>query len=101
LTTADWNETTIAWNNAPLALQNLGRSWVNPAAPPFPGWPGVPYSWDVSGAVAEAYSHGEPLRLAMYSADWAMNSGKYFSSSDTEDWNAAARPTLQVTWGDP
>jgi hypothetical protein len=72
---------------------------VNPVTS-FPGWPGVPYSWDVSYAAAWALARGTPLRLVLYSADGPRHSGKYFSSSDTGDWNAVARPTLVVTWGD-
>ena len=67
----------------------------------FPGWPGVPYEWDISGAVAEAYTSGEPLRLALYSADSEQHSGKYFVSSDTDEWNTEGRPTLEVYFGDP
>jgi hypothetical protein len=37
----------------------------------------------------------------LYSADDDYNSGKYFVSSDTGDWNATGRPTLQVVWGNP
>ncbi len=96
----EWSESSITWNNAPLAVQNVARVNVDPLAN-FPGWPGVPITWDVSGAVAEAYAAGQPLRLALYSADSEQHSGKYFSSSDTGDWNANGRPTLEVVWGDP
>jgi hypothetical protein len=96
----DWDENTITWNNAPLALENVGGTWVDPVEA-FPGWLGIPYEWDVSGAVAEAYQTGEPLRLALYSADGAIHSGKYFISSDTGEWNADGRPTLSVVWGEP
>jgi hypothetical protein len=96
----DWSDADLTWNNAPRAWENVSRTWVNPV-PGFPGWPGVPWTWDVSYAVNWAYSHGLPLRLAFYSADSAIHSGKYFVSSDTDDWNAAARPTLEVTWGNP
>ncbi|MDT8304975.1 MAG: hypothetical protein RRC07_03480, partial [Anaerolineae bacterium] len=53
----------------------------------------------VSRAVAQAHASGQPLRLVLYSADGAYHSGKYFSSSDVPAWNAAARPTLTVSWG--
>jgi hypothetical protein len=96
----DWAESTLNWNNAPLALENVSRAWVDPL-PSFPGWPGVPRTWDVSGAVAAAYLAGTPLRLALYSADGAYHSGRYFVTSDTGDWNAVGRPTLQVSWGNP
>jgi hypothetical protein len=96
----DWNEGTITWNNAPLAAQNVARTWAY-VIKDFPGWPGVPVSWDVSGAVADAYEKGTDLRLALYEADWALHSGKYFLSSEEDDWNAVARPTLEVEWGSP
>ena len=96
----DWEETTINWNNAPMAVENVSMAWVEPLAS-FPGWPGVPWTWDVSGEVAEAYASRESLRLSYYEADAAYHSGKYFVSSDTGDWNAEGRPTLRVRWGDP
>jgi hypothetical protein len=93
----DWNESLLTWNNAPLAVENLTGTWVDPLQPPTE-WPGVPREWDVSRAVAEAYAAGQPLRLALYSADMAQHSGRYFYSSDAgED----ARPFLEVTWGEP
>ncbi|MFN2296737.1 MAG: DNRLRE domain-containing protein [Candidatus Promineifilaceae bacterium] len=95
-----WNEGTITWNNAPLAAQNVARTWASPIKD-FPGWPGVPVSWDVSGAMADAYEQVSELRLVLYEADWAYHSGKYFLSSEEDDWNAVARPTLEVEWGSP
>lgn len=92
----DWSENTITWNNAPLAAENLGGQWVNPMA--NPGYPGIPISWDVSRAAAEAYANGQPLRLAFYSADSDYHSGRYFYTSDNVD--APVRPILTVTWGD-
>jgi len=96
----DWEEEAITGNNAPLARENIGGAWVDPLAD-WPGWPGVPRVWDVSYAVAQAYARGEPLRLILYSADGAYHSGKYFVSSDTEDWNTEGRPLLEVWWGKP
>jgi hypothetical protein len=96
----DWDEQTLTWNNAPQAMENISGTWVEPLAE-FPGWPGVARRWDVSRAVAQALATGEPLRLVLYSADGAYHSGRYFSSSDTGDWNAVARPTLNVVWGIP
>jgi hypothetical protein len=95
----DWDEATITWNNAPLAMENMAGTWAGTVG--SPGWPGVPRSWDVSKAVGEALANDQPLRLALYSADGAYHSGRYFSSSDTGDWNAAARPTLKIIWGIP
>jgi hypothetical protein len=95
-----WNGATLTWNNAPLASENVSRIWVNPVAN-WPGWPGVPWSWDVSGATARAYMAGKPLRLVLYEADSAYNSGKYFLASDEPDWDSAGRPRLDVLWGDP
>lgn len=96
----DWDENTLTWNNAPLAMENISRAWVEPIDE-FPGWPGVPRTWDVSRAVFQAHASGNSLRLALYSADGPYHSGKYFVSSDTGDWNEAGRPTLKVEWGNP
>ncbi|RMG94973.1 MAG: DNRLRE domain-containing protein [Chloroflexi bacterium] len=92
----DWNESTLTWNNAPLAVENVSRTWVDPL-PAGPPYPNVPITWDVSQAVADAYAAGEPLRLALYSADSARHSGKYFRSSDA---NESVRPFLTVRLGD-
>lgn len=101
LTVAEaWDEATLTWNNAPTAVENVDTIRVEPL-PEFPGWPGVAYDWDVSKGVAAAYAAGRPARLALYSADGAYHSGKYFTSSDTDDWNAEARPTLTIVWGPP
>jgi hypothetical protein len=93
-----WDEATLTWNNAPLALENLGGAWVRPRDYDLPD---QVYYWDVSRAVAQAYAAGEPLRLALYSADGEQHSGKYFWSSDAGDWNAEERPTLRVRLGIP
>lgn len=100
LVDADWNEATLSWNSAPLAVENIGQGWVAPLASTA-GWPGVPRTIDVTRGVALAYGAGGPLRLAIYSADSDYHSGKYFVSSDTGDWNAVGRPTLLVTLGTP
>lgn len=94
----EWDESTLTWNNAPLAIENVSATWVEPVDE-YAEPPGIPYKWDVSGPAAEAYARGEPVRLALYEADTAYHSGKYFHSSDVGDWNAEARPTLSVTWG--
>ena len=96
----DWSEASITWNNAPYALENVSEATVDPLATQ-PPWPGVARSWDLSRAVADAYASGQPLRLAVYSADTDYHSGKYFVSSDTGDWNAAGRPALSITVGTP
>lgn len=97
---SDWEESVITWNNAPLPLQNFSYTWVEPVDS-FPDYPGVPYEWDVSQAVADAYSTGEPVRLVLYTPDANIHSGKYFYASDIDEWNAEGRPTLEVIWGDP
>jgi hypothetical protein len=66
----------------------------------MPAWPGIPWTWDVGKAVADAYAEGQPLRLVLYSADSNYHSGKLFVTSDTGDWNAAGRPALRVEWGE-
>lgn len=93
-----WQESTITWNNAPLAVENVARTWVYPL-PPGPPYPNVPREWDLSYAVAQAYEAGQSeLKLVLYSADSSLHSGKYFRSSESND--PSARPTLTVTWGD-
>lgn len=97
----NWDDLTLTWNNAPLAEENVSQARVDPILS-FPGWPGVARSWELSYAVAQAYSNGTAfLNLALYSADGGYHSGKYFVTSDTGDWNAAGRPTLEVIWGEP
>ena len=98
-TNADWQENSITWNNAPLAWENIGGTWVNPVLA-MPQWPGIAWSWDVSYAVASAYANGQSVRLILYEADSAYHSGKYFVSSDTGDWNIEGRPRLDIYWSD-
>lgn len=93
----DWNVGTLNWNNAPLASEYVSSTTVDPLATTAP-WPGIPRTWDVSGAVAKAYATGSPLRLVLYSADGPMHSGKYFYSSYADP---ESRPKLQVLLGDP
>jgi hypothetical protein len=92
----DWNETTINWNNAPLAIENLSGTWVYPKT--TTEW--IAYSWDVSHAVEESYASGAPLRLALYSADGERHSGKYFLSSDWQP-DIWPRPSLRISLGIP
>jgi hypothetical protein len=94
----EWQEETVTWNNAPLAVENGTRTTVYPLQEAAP-WPGIPYSWDVSREVVRAHEAGEPVRLVLYSADGPYHTGKYFSSSETGDWNEIARPTLTVRYG--
>ncbi len=98
-----WSERTINWNNSPRALENVGQAWVNSMDHTIQPdeWPGVRYEWDVTRATAQAYGKGKPLQLALYEADQAFHSGKYFVTSNTADWNAEGRPTLIVEWGNP
>jgi len=93
----DWNEGTITWNNSPMAVENVSSTWADV----FPALPGEPREWDLSRAVAGAYAAGTPLRLALYESDWAYHSGKYFRSSEMNEYEAYMRPTLRVAWGDP
>lgn len=90
----EWDEATITWNNAPLPVENITAAWVNPMEPTDPT---VPYTWDVSLAVAQAHAAGQPLRLVFYTSPAAYHSGKYFWSSDADE---AVRPQLQIAWGD-
>lgn len=97
----DWSEDTLTWNNAPMAQENVMGSgiWVSPTV--FPGWPGIPWTWDVTQAVAEAHAADDVVNIALYSTDSDYHSGKYFVHSETGDWNQAARPTLSIAWGEP
>jgi hypothetical protein len=93
----DWNEDTITWNNAPLAVENISQLWV----PPTYGGVLVARTWDIGAAVAAAWEAGQPLRLVIYSADSGQHSGKYFISSDAGSSGALNRPTLTVNWANP
>lgn len=96
---APWDENTITWNNAPMALENVSQTIVEPSNYP---WPRVPYTFDVTRAVAQSYADQQSLNLAFYSADGAQHSGKYFVGADDEYVNGEFyRPTLVITWGDP
>jgi hypothetical protein len=89
----DWSEQTITWNNAPPLMENYGWAWVNP-------YDGSNYAqertWDLSRAVADAHTSGQPLRLVIYSTDGDYHSGKYFWSADA---GANYRPRLQISSG--
>lgn len=96
-----WEEMTIHWNNAPLAYENVSAIWVYPYSGDRanPEWPGDPYHWDATQAVAEAYAEGRPVSVAIYGSDTDQHSSKYLTSSETGDWNEEGRPTLTVVWG--
>ncbi len=93
----DWDDANVSWNNAPLPVENFGGVWVDVLAD-YPGLPGVARTWDVSYAAAQAYAAGQPLRLALYSADFNYHSGKYFWTSQVE--NVESRPLIEVVLGD-
>ncbi len=100
-----WNEDTITWNNAPLPAENIAQRWVpvvdcRDENGEFQ-WPCFPRTWDVTEAVIQALEAGEPLRLALYSVDSDMHSGKLFTTSETGDWNVEGRPALDIVWGNP
>jgi hypothetical protein len=97
----NWDPATLSWNNAPPPIENLSRAWVGSIYPGDPGDLGIARTWDVSLAAARAYAAGEPLRLALYSADYSMGSGKYFFSSSSDDWDGDWRPSLDITLGSP
>jgi hypothetical protein len=98
--TDPWQEMVIHWNNAPLAQENISATWIYPLLG-FPGWPGIPYDWDATQAVAEAYGEGRPANLAIYGSDSEQHSSKYLTSSEVGDWDVEGRPKLTVVWGDP
>lgn len=94
---SDWSESTLTWNNAPQAIENVSGVWVKPLLDP--NW--VLYKWDISRAVADAYAKGKPLRLVFYSGDGERHTGRYFISSDTSDYNATlgVRPQINISYG--
>jgi hypothetical protein len=99
----DFTDTSLTWNNAPLALRNYARTSVPPQAgcgSSIP-WPCTPRTWEVSQLVAEAYQQSKPARIVLYSADSNYSTGKHFTSSDTGDWNEAGRPKLTIEYGNP
>jgi hypothetical protein len=91
-----WEEAALNWNNAPAYRENVSRLQV-PVIPPL--GPAADREWDVSRAVSAAYSSGQVLNIALYSADASLHSGKYFRSSEFRD--QINRPTLVIEWGDP
>lgn len=93
-----WNTATLTWNNAPLAVENVSQAWVDVYSLDPPQWPGAAIVWDVSYALAQAYAAGQPLRLAVYEADTALHSGKYFIGSNEVE-EPASRPFLTVIYG--
>jgi hypothetical protein len=101
----DWTSSPeLTWNNAPLAAENVSQAWIDPyncAPAGTMQWPCIARKWNVSRAVAQAYTAGKPLSLAIYSADSDYHSGKYFIGSNTGDWNWAGRPMLEILWGNP
>jgi hypothetical protein len=98
--TDPWDEMVIHWNNAPLAQENISASWIYPVDE-YPGEPGIPYDWDATQAVAEAYAEGQPASLAIYGSDTEQHSSKYLHSSEIDDFMVEGRPKLTVIWGEP
>lgn len=119
----DVEDTTMNWNNAPQVIQNtLGsymcdiREYFNDTYDAQTVHQSVcendnlyfdvngnvahaQVDFDVTRLVAEAYEAGEPVKFAVYTADYPLHSGKYFRSSETSD--PAFRPKLTVVWGEP
>jgi len=93
-----WSEAALSWNDAPLAQANVAAAWVQPVSEGISGL-GIAYSWDVTAPVIAAREAGQPLSIALYSADWNLHGSKYFRSSE-EPYYLAARPTLTVLWGE-
>jgi hypothetical protein len=98
--TDPWEEMAIQWNNAPLAQENVSASWIYPVDG-YAGEPGIPYDWDATQAVAEAYAEDRPASMAIYGSDTEQHSSKYLRSSEADDWLVEGRPKLTVVWGDP
>ena len=104
--TDTWDEMTIHWNNAPLAQENFSMTRIPPKTTELE-WPGDPYTWDATKAVAEAYAAGQPVSFAMYDSTTGRDSSKYLTSSETGlgdppdywNWNIEGRPKLTIAWG--
>ncbi len=96
-----WQEADLTWNTAPLALENISMARALPMAAPTGGQPlqSVPLVLDISQAIEAARRNNAPLRVVLYSADGAQNSGKYFWTSDVDDGLAELRPTLNLVVG--
>lgn len=95
----DWSESSVTWNNGPMALENITGSWMAPRAPGADPVTGDPTNWDVTTLVRDALRSGRPLSLAVYSADSGFHSSKYLVSSEALDQYSNLRPTLTVVWG--
>jgi hypothetical protein len=96
-TDGGWQEETLTWNNAPLARQNFGGTWVKPLSTSEER---KHYYWDITQPLTEAYLAGDDLNIALYSPSTSMHSGKYFASK--EWWRDSEYcPTLIVTYGFP
>jgi hypothetical protein len=99
-----WEESAVTWNNAPLAVENVASAYVPVVNPNWSDpqiWSKLPRpEWDLARAVDQAYRQGQPLRLALYSADKARHSGKYFVASD-DVANSAYIPKLVIEYVDP
>jgi len=87
----DWNEAALTWNNAPFAMENVGRAWVQPIE--GCGAPGVSLALRSEDMGCEP-GCGASLRgknsaaSVLYSADSDYRHWKILTSSDTGDWNA-------------
>jgi hypothetical protein len=62
-------------------------------------FPGVPYSWDATIAVAEAYAAGTPLNIALYTAAEPMHTSKYLHSSEAGDFAIMKRVPRSLSPG--
>lgn len=100
-TSTPWDEATVNWNNTPPAQENIASAWVDPVSGAIV-WPGWRRDWDLTYGLAKAYAqHQTEFSLVLYSADGAYHSGKYFTSSDVDEWDLAGRPTLTIVLADP
>jgi hypothetical protein len=95
----DWNESTIHWNNAPMAMENVSGAWMAPRAPGADPVTGDPTHVNLTDLVRSTLQTGQVLNIAIYSADTGFHSSKYLGSSEAIDQYAYLRPTLTVVWG--
>jgi hypothetical protein len=92
-----WDEATISWNNAPAPIENVSQAWVGSITMAELGAPRV---WDITRVVKRVYHTGGPLYLVLYSADYYGPHGKYFFSSDSNDYDGNFRPQLDIILGE-
>ncbi|GAB4200888.1 MAG: DNRLRE domain-containing protein [Sandaracinaceae bacterium] len=98
-----WTEDDLAWNDAPLPIENLAGAWGDRTGVTETGWDDLPeWRWDVTRAVRRALADGA-VSFALQSTDSEYHTGKEFvRSEDFPDWgDPTQRPRLDLVVADP